>query len=146
MNVSVQTEKTALRTELGYIEQDPEKDIVKLMDWVGRLEDDGSNRFPAQRAAFRSVLDDPDNKMSRPVMDVFRGVDSGVVGTALENGFFNAGIIGWPGQEAHGERPGCSIPWATPADSATSWAENREPTAGTIWSCCGCAGRGGERT
>ena len=33
MDVSMQIKKTALRTALGYIEKNPEENVLKLMDW-----------------------------------------------------------------------------------------------------------------
>ena len=56
MDVSMQIKKTALRTALGYIEKNPEENVLKLMDWVDKLAGDGPNSFPAQRKAFRNVL------------------------------------------------------------------------------------------
>ena len=56
MDVSMQIKKTALRTALGYIEKNPEENVLKLMDWVDKLAGDGPNSFPAQRKAFRVLL------------------------------------------------------------------------------------------
>ena len=42
--------KLGLKTALGYIEKDPEKNLPKLMEWVDKLAGNGPDSFPAQRA------------------------------------------------------------------------------------------------
>ena len=44
MDVSMQVKKAALRTALGYIEKDPEENLMKLMDWVDKLAGDEIGR------------------------------------------------------------------------------------------------------
>ena len=78
MDVSMQIKKTALRTALGYIEKNPEENVLKLMDWVDKLAGDGPNSFPAQRKAFRNVLNDPECSMYQLIMSVFRDIDRAV--------------------------------------------------------------------
>ena len=72
---------------------DPEKNIMKVMDWVDALAGDGENSFPVQRAAFRRVLEDPDNNMHRLIMDILENVDRDVVKATFQNFFLNANII-----------------------------------------------------
>ena len=56
MDVSMQVKKAALRTALGYIEKDPEENLMKLMDWVDKLAGDGPASFAPQRSAFRNAI------------------------------------------------------------------------------------------
>ena len=128
MDVSMQVKKAALRTALGYIEKDPEENLMKLMDWVDKLAGDGPASFAPQRSAFRNVLNDPDCGMHQLILSVLRDVDNGVLQTVFENFFLNASLIGWPRQEAYREKLGCNIPWAILMD----------PTSACNLRCTGC--------
>ena len=46
----------ALKTALGYLEKDPEKNMPKLMNWVDKLAGTGPDSFESQRAAVRARL------------------------------------------------------------------------------------------
>ena len=59
---------SAMKTAFGYIEKNPEENLLKLLGWVDKLAGDGPDSFPAQRAAFRSVLENPDSNMYRLIM------------------------------------------------------------------------------
>ena len=39
----------ALKTALGYLEKDPEKNMPKLMNWVDKLAGTGPDSFESQR-------------------------------------------------------------------------------------------------
>ena len=47
----------ALKTALGYLEKDPEKNMPKLMNWVDKLAGTGPDSFESQRAAVRAVVE-----------------------------------------------------------------------------------------
>ena len=128
MDFSMQMKKTALRTALGYIEKNPEENVLKLMDWVDKLAGDGPSSFPAQRAAFRSILNDPECSMYQLIMSVFRDIDNDVLKAVFENFFLNANFIGWPKQEQYRKELGCNIPWAILMD----------PTSACNLHCTGC--------
>ena len=128
MELANQVKKTALRTALGYIEKDPEKNLLQLMDWVDKLAGDGPNSFPVQRAAFRRVLEDPDSNMYQLIMNVIRDTDREVLKRTFENFFLNASIIGWPRQQSYRDKLGCNIPWAILMD----------PTSACNLHCTGC--------
>ena len=42
---------SAMKTAFGYIEKNPEENLLKLLGWVDKLAGDGPDSFPAQRAA-----------------------------------------------------------------------------------------------
>ena len=110
MDFSMQMKKTALRTALGYLEQDPMGNALKLLDWADKLAGDGPNSFPAQRAAFRAVLNDSTCSMYQLIESVFRDIDNEVLKTVFENFFLNASLIGWPKQDQYRRKLGCNIP------------------------------------
>ncbi len=120
--------KLGLKTALGYIEKDPEKNLPKLMEWVDKLAGNGPDSFPAQRAAFRRVVNDPENNMYQLIMNIIRDVDNDVLKTTFENFFLNANLVGWPIQEENRKKYGCNIPWAILLD----------PTSACNLHCTGC--------
>ena len=120
MGIQERLKKTAFNTVFSYLERDPEKNIMKVMDWVDALAGDGENSFPVQRAAFRQVLEDPDNNMHRLIMDILENVDRDVVKATFQNFFLNANIIGWPKQEEMRAQYNCNIPWAILLDPTSA--------------------------
>jgi len=128
MEIVNRVKKTALRTAFGYLEKDPEENVIKLMSWVDKLAGDGPDSFPSQRAAIRKVLEDPDNNMYQLIMSILRNIDTDVLKATFENFFLNANIIGWPRQEESRKKYGCNIPWAILLD----------PTSACNLHCTGC--------
>ena len=128
MAIQEKLKKTALKTAFSYIEKDPERNMCKLMDWVDALAGDGEESFPVQRAAFRAVLEDPENNMHQLIMNTVRGTDREVLKATFENFFLNANITGWPKQEEMRAQYGCNIPWAILLD----------PTSACNLRCTGC--------
>ncbi|MDE7220346.1 MAG: radical SAM protein [Oscillospiraceae bacterium] len=128
MGIQERFKKSALKTAFGYIERDPEKNMLKLLDWVDKLAGEGPDSFEPQRAAFRYVLEHPDNNMYKLIMNIFQSVDNDVLKATFENFFLNANIIGWPKQEEMRARYGCNIPWAILLD----------PTSACNLHCTGC--------
>ena len=128
MGIQERFKKTALKTAFGYIEKDPENNMLKLLDWVDKLAGEGPDSFEPQREAFRKVLEDPGNNMYQLIMDIFQSVDNDVLKATFENFFLNANIIGWPKQEEMREKYHCNIPWAILLD----------PTSACNLHCTGC--------
>jgi len=128
MGIQDRLKKTALKTAFSYLEKDPERNVVKLLDWVDMLAGDGEESFAEQRAAFRKVITDPDNNMYQLIMDILHNTDPDVVKAVFENFFLNANIIGWPLQEEMRAKYGCNIPWAILLD----------PTSACNLHCTGC--------
>lgn len=128
MGITDQIKKTTLRTAFNYVEKNPEENANKLMAWVDKLAGDGPNSLPAQRAAFREVLADPENNMYKLIMSIMKDIDKDVLEATFENFFLNENIIGWPKQEECREKYGCNIPWAILLD----------PTSACNLHCTGC--------
>ncbi len=128
MDIAMQMKKTALRTALGYIEKNPEKNALKIMDWVDKFVGDGPNTFPEQRKVFRKVLSAPDNNMNQLIMGILKDIDNDVLKATFENFFLNASLLGWAKQEENRAKFGCNIPWAILMD----------PTSACNLHCTGC--------
>ena len=86
----------ALKTALGYLEKDPEKNMPKLMNWVDKLAGTGPDSFESQRAAVRAVVEDPTNNMHQLILNLFNDVDRDQLKTFFTNFILNANILGWP--------------------------------------------------
>ena len=55
MGIANELKKTTLKTAFHYLEKNPEKNAMKLLDLVDKFAGDGPDSFPAQREAFRNV-------------------------------------------------------------------------------------------
>ena len=128
MNRSSKLVQFGLKKAFGYIEKDPEKNLVKLLDIVDQFAGDDPNMMGKQRAAFRQVIDDPDNNMNQLMMRVLKDTDTEVVKAMFENFFLNANFIGWQTQEEMRKKYKCNIPWAILLD----------PTSACNLKCTGC--------
>ncbi len=128
MAIQEKIKRTALKTAFSYLEKNPEKNVRNLMDLVDALAGEGEKGFPSQRAAFREVIENPENNMHQLMMNVLKEVDQGVLKAVFENFFLNANIFGWPRQEEFREKYGCNIPWAILLD----------PTSACNLHCTGC--------
>ena len=128
MNFTNDLKKTTLKTAFHYLEKNPERNAMKLMDLVDRFAGTGPDSFPTQRAAFRKVMEDPNNNMNQLIMNVLHEIDSDVLKKTFENFFLNANIIGWPKQEENRKKYNCNVPWAILLD----------PTSACNLHCTGC--------
>lgn len=128
MNRSGKLVQFGLKKAFGYIEKDPEKNLVKLLDIVDQFAGDDPNMMGRQRAAFRQVVNDPDNNMNQLMMRVLKDTDTDVVKAMFENFFLNANFIGWHRQEEMRKKYNCNIPWAILLD----------PTSACNLHCTGC--------
>ena len=128
MTMMISVKRAGFRALYGYLDKDPDASIPKLMDWVDRFAGDGPNSFPAQRAAFRRVIENPDNNWYRLIRSLWTDIDGGVRKTFFENFMLNGNLIGWEIQEEARARYGCNIPWAILLD----------PTSACNLHCTGC--------
>ena len=57
VDLDTRLKRAALSTALSYIGKNPEKNAIKLLDWVDAAAGDGEHSLRYQRAAFRKVLE-----------------------------------------------------------------------------------------
>lgn len=120
--------KAGISTAYDYLEKDPEKNLLKLMDWVDRFAGTGEDSFSVQREVVRRVLENPDSNWYQLIMRILKETDKEVVKTIFTNFFLNAAISGWKTQEQYRKKYGCNIPWAILLD----------PTSACNLHCTGC--------
>ena len=128
MSMMDNVKRAGFRAAYGYLDKDPDANIPRLMDWVDRFAGNGPNSFPGQRAAFRRVIENPDNNWYRLIRSMWTDVDGDVRRAFFENFMLNGNLIGWTVQEEARERYGCNIPWAILLD----------PTSACNLHCTGC--------
>jgi len=125
MNVSTTLKKYGLTQAFRYVYKDPEKNLPKLMDWADQF---SGGLYPAQRAAIRAAIEDPDNAYYPYIRHMLQEVDPGVLTTIAVNFFINENLVGGPIQDSLREEYNCNIPWAILLD----------PTSACNLRCTGC--------
>ena len=128
MDGSSKVVRYGVKKAFGYIEKDPEKNMMKLMDFVDQLAGDNPDTLPKQRQMVRQVLEDPENNMYQLILHILRDTDTNVLKATFENFFLNATVMGWKRQEELREKYQCNIPWAILLD----------PTSACNLHCTGC--------
>lgn len=125
MNTSVALKKFGLEQAFNYLYKDPEKNLVKLMDWADKF---SKGEFEPQRRTIREAVENPNHPYYSYIRRLLSDVDPEVMKTIVLNFFINANLVGWDKQEAYREKYGCNIPWAILLD----------PTSACNLRCTGC--------
>ena len=87
--------KFALSQAFSYIEKDPIKNLVHVMDMVDKFAGDGPQSFPRQRKAIRDAVTNENSTAHKLVVRMMTEMDLGFTETLLSNFFLNASITGW---------------------------------------------------
>ena len=128
MLTTLDFKKIGIKTAYSYIEKNPEKNMLKLMDWVDHFAGSGPESFEEQRAIIRQIAADPDSNWHQLVMRILHDTDCEVVKTVFTNFFLNAVLTGWKTQEENRRNYQCNIPWTILLD----------PTSACNLHCTGC--------
>lgn len=125
MEVSATIKKFGLDQAFRYLYKDPEKNLMKLMDWADRF---AGEEFEPQRKVVREAMTNPDHPYYGYIRHLIQDIDPHVMQTAAVNFFINASLIGWPKQEEYRRKYDCNIPWTILLD----------PTSACNLHCTGC--------
>lgn len=125
MEVAASIKKLGLEKAFQYLYKDPEKNLLKIMDWADRFAGD---EFESQRKLIREIVTYSKHPYHSFVERVIHEVDPHVMQTTAVNFFLNAALVGWPKQEECRKKYGCNIPWAILLD----------PTSACNLHCTGC--------
>ena len=125
MNVADTIKKFGLEQAFDYLYRDPERNLLKIMDWADRF-DNGD--FAVQRKVIRQAIEDPSHPYHQYILHIVQDVDPEVMKTVAVNLFINASMIGWRKQEVCRAQYQCNIPWAILLD----------PTSACNLHCTGC--------
>lgn len=125
MSVSNSIKKFGLETALNYLYKDPQKNLIKLMDWADQF---SNGEFEPQRRVVREAMTNPEHPYYSFIQRLISDIDPNVMKTTAVNFFINASLDGWKKQEACRKKYGCNIPWAILLD----------PTSACNLHCTGC--------
>lgn len=125
MNATNTLKKLGIEQTFNYIYKDPDKNMVKLMDWADKFSD---GEFPSQRKMIREAIENPEHPYYSYIRKLFTDVDPHVTKTLAVNLFINAALTGWPKEEKLRKKYNCNIPWAILLD----------PTSACNLHCTGC--------
>lgn len=125
MNAGNTLKKLGIEQTFNYIYKDPDKNMIKLMDWADKFSE---GEFPSQRKMIREAIEDPEHPYYPYIHKLFKKVDPHVTKTLAVNLFINAALIGWPKEEKLRKKYNCNIPWALLLD----------PTSACNLHCTGC--------
>lgn len=125
MNASNTLKKYGLEQSFRYIYKDPDKNMLKIMDWADRF---AGNEFVSQRKMIREVVSNPNHPYYSYVHRLFTDVDPNVTQTLAVNLFINSVLSGWKTEEKLRKKYNCNIPWTILLD----------PTSACNLHCTGC--------
>ncbi|MCI8565977.1 MAG: radical SAM protein [Lachnospiraceae bacterium] len=125
MDVSTTLRKFGLEQTFKYLYKDPEKNLLKLMNWADHF---AGEEFAAPRRMVREAMSDPEHPYYGYIRRLLNEVDPHVMQTTAVNFFINAALEGWPKQEKCRRQYGCNIPWTILLD----------PTSACNLRCAGC--------
>ena len=125
MNVSTTLKKLGLEQTFNYLYKDPEKNMLKLMDWADKF---AGGEFINQRLIVREAMTNPEHPYYNFIRHIIRDVDPHVMKTSVVNFFVNSVLVGWPKQEELRKKYNCNIPWTILLD----------PTSACNLHCTGC--------
>jgi MoaA/NifB/PqqE/SkfB family radical SAM enzyme len=116
----------AVKRVLKYLDDDPDRNLPKLLAWVDRFDRDDFHI--KARGMFRKVIEEPDNNWYTLIKSMWTDVDAGVRKKLFENLIVNSFLTGQPLQKTAREKYNCNIPWAILMD----------PTSACNLHCTGC--------
>ena len=125
MDAGTTLKKLGIDHIFKYVYKDPEKNLVKLMDWADKF---SKGEYEKQRKVVREVFENPEHPYHNFVLKILKEVDPEVTKTMATNFFINANLSGWPKQDEYRKKYNCNIPWAILLD----------PTSACNLHCTGC--------
>ncbi|MBB5182554.1 radical SAM protein [Catenisphaera adipataccumulans] len=125
MSVKDTIKSFGIEQTMKYVQKDPEKNLIKLMDWADKY---AEGYFVRQRKDIREAIENPDHPYHDFIFDRVTHLDEGLLNTMAVNFFGNAVLKGWKKQEKLRKKYNCNIPWAILLD----------PTSACNLHCTGC--------
>lgn len=126
MAITEKIETLAVKTALGYLDKDPEKNLPKLLEWFDRFDRKGTLKM--ERDAVRKMIEDKDNNWYKLIISLWKDIDPDVRNRLFENFIINGCLLGYQRQVENKEKYNCNIPWAILLD----------PTSACNLHCMGC--------
>ncbi|WP_418831916.1 radical SAM protein [Paraeggerthella sp.] len=125
MRAADQIKRAAMMKTVGYLLEDPDKNITKIMDMIDKVAPE--DLFRNQRNAFRTAIDSKNN-WYQLIMRILEKMNPEVRDALVKNLVVDGNLMAWPFQEEMRKKHRCNIPWAILLD----------PTSACNLSCTGC--------
>lgn len=126
MTVAEKVKQTAAMKAFDYIGRDPEKNIPKVLDIVGSLDDSGA--LTTHIESIRKTFADPENGMRKLTLSLWRDIDPSQLRKVYEEMAVNSMMLAAPMRTKIREQYNCNAPWAILMD----------PTSACNLHCTGC--------
>lgn len=126
MGIKTNLQAIGLRKAYDYIDRDPQNNLPKIADFLGRFVPSGT--LNGQIDEIRRVLSDPENNWYKYILSLWEDIDGGVRRSIFENFAINASLRWEDVNDDLRARHNCNIPWAILMD----------PTSACNLHCTGC--------
>jgi MoaA/NifB/PqqE/SkfB family radical SAM enzyme len=111
---------------LAYVEDDPDRNIPKAMDWIAKFDTEGV--VNKELVVLRESLKDQNSHWFQFVRSIYQDIDASVRKTLMQNLIIEATILGGNQRKKLMDIHDCQIPWAILLD----------PTSACNLKCVGC--------
>ncbi|HZK33642.1 MAG TPA: radical SAM protein [Tissierellaceae bacterium] len=125
-NVIEQFKIFGMKKVLNYLDSNPEENIPKIMDWVGKI--DRAGHVSSKLDAVEDYLGDEDGNWYKLMEKAYSDIDEGVRKKLFENFLINSAMLGLEKEKQSREKYDCNVPWAILMD----------PTSACNLKCTGC--------
>lgn len=115
-----------IKTALNYIEKDPENNIKKIVDWLGKADKD--EILTPYLTAIKPILNNPENNWMKLIYSLFTDINPCVRKTLFENFVLNGMMLSAKKRDKVKAENDCNVPWAILLD----------PTSACNLHCTGC--------
>ncbi|MDY3052194.1 MAG: radical SAM protein [Ndongobacter sp.] len=126
MNVTDQVRRAAIMKLYDYVDNNPEKRLLKLFDKL--MDEDDADTVTRQSESAREGFMDPNGNWRELILSLWRDVDAAQRRKLFETAAVNGTLIGYKKQKQYREKLDCNIPWAILVD----------PTSACNLKCTGC--------
>jgi len=116
----------AMKEVISYLDSDPEKNIPKIINWVEKIDKEGT--VSRQMSTIKGYMLNQDNNWYQLANSLFTDIDDHVRKTLFQNFLVNATINGGRRQRKIALDNDCNVPWAILMD----------PTSACNLKCTGC--------
>ncbi|MDP4110397.1 MAG: radical SAM protein [Bacillota bacterium] len=125
-SIKEKIEAFGLNKVLSYMDDDYEKNVPKALDWVEKLDKDGT--YKAAYGIVRDVMADPKNNWNIFMKKIYTELDGESRRMFLSNFIVNSAVVGNKKRMDLSRLEGINIPWAVLMD----------PTSACNLKCTGC--------
>lgn len=126
MSVKENVKAFVAKTALSYLDSDPDKNMLKLLNWADHF--DSAGAYTVQRKVLHEVLENPDSNWYKLAKSLWTDIDPDVRKVFFENFIVNATLTWSDRRNKVVEENNCNVPWAILLD----------PTSACNLHCTGC--------